>query len=551
MVMKRNIMQVMPLLMAVAFTACTNESEEPTVQNKTIVLTAGISSDAGSRTLLGDDSGTQTEIYWSDDTSDKFCFNINAYDYVFTKAENTTNSISAEFVCNIGNKPVPTFTVGTTYTAKYPSKTIPSYASQAGTKEALKDYHYMEASFTATEGMTWENVPALSFDTKAAIVKLTLKHDDFKGKSVTSVSLKTRTIPVVMATNTFTGDETDGSIVAYFAVPSDDFVMSGITIHAACQGVEYSASLGDKTLAAGKLYRVNKTMSKATSMERTAEEAVKGDFAMADGTFISQYATLTDEQKDNVKGIVFWTTHESDPDNANSAKLSDDKIMSAENPDCTHGLIVSLQDIATNAVWQGRSQELTDLLYGYYDMECVYKNFQNTNLFSPENKSDYADVNWDLGDEKYKNMILGYNNTKVYEAYNAYCTEKDKSAYMVKLIDVLNTWKNSNPKIEGTTGWYLPSIKELYILCNEDYLGAVPASTKTKTVVNASLVAAGGSKFYESNSSSDYPYWSSTETSATTTTQVGYSALKLSFYKGNSFRANKSGSGRVRAVCAF
>lgn len=548
--MKRTIIGMMVLLMAVAFTACTNESDELTVQNKTIVLTAGISSDAGSRTLLGNESGTQTEIYWSDDTSDAFSFKINSYTYDFNKAENTTNATSAKFVCDIGRKPVPTFTVGTTYTAKYPKTTISSYASQAGTKEALKNHHYMEASFTATEGMTWDDVSSLSFDTKVAIVKLTLKHDDFKGKSVINVSIKERTVPVVMATNTFTGDATDGSIVAYFAIPSDDFAMSSITIHAACEGVEYTAALGNKTLAAGKLYRVNKTMTKVTSMIKTAEQAVKGDFALADGTFISQYATLTDEQKDNVKGVVFWTTHEIDPDNANSAKLSDDKIMAAEHPECTHGLIVALQDIATNTVWQGRTAKYNGIS-NYYDMESVYKNFQNTNLFSPENKSDYADVNWDLGAAKYKYMILGYNNTKVYEAYNTYCTEKGKSEYVVKLIDVLNTWKESNPKIEGTTGWYLPSIKELYILCNEDYWGAVPASTKTKTVVNASLLAAGGSKFYESNSSSDYPYWSSTETSATTTTQVGYSALKLSFYKGNSYRAYKSVSGRVRAVCAF
>ena len=62
--------------------------------------------------------------------------------------------------------------------------------------------------------------------------------------------------------------------------------------------------------------------------------------------------SLTEEQKIKVAGIVFWTISDANPSGNTPAKLSDDKVMAADFPCCTHGLIVSLKDVATSQVWQ-------------------------------------------------------------------------------------------------------------------------------------------------------------------------------------------------------
>ena len=256
--MKRNIFWSMILLLVAAFSACTNESDELIAQNKKVVLNAGIDNHANSRVVLGDDTGTSAPIYWSDDESDAFSIDINETSYTFQKQGETTNAANAKFVYS-GSVELPTLSAGTTYTAKYPATTISSYASQTGTKESLKDYHYMEATFTATEGMSWNDVPSLTFDTKVAIVKLTLSNEDFKEQKVTGVTLKAEGATVVTATSTFDGDE-NGCIVVYFAVQPHE--MKDITLMATCNKNDYIVSLTDNNLITGKLYRVSKVMTK-------------------------------------------------------------------------------------------------------------------------------------------------------------------------------------------------------------------------------------------------------------------------------------------------
>ena len=78
-----------------------------------------------------------------------------------------------------------------------------------------------------------------------------------------------------------------------------------------------------------------------------------GDLAMEDGTFVrtDDYTTLTDEQKKACVGIVFWTYSDTYP----KSTLTNDKVLMADYPDCTHGLIVALKDAATGKPWQSAS----------------------------------------------------------------------------------------------------------------------------------------------------------------------------------------------------
>lgn len=48
-----------------------------------------------------------------------------------------------------------------------------------------------------------------------------------------------------------------------------------------------------------------------------------------------------------VVGIVFWTPSETTTESRQTpASLTDDKIMAADHPECTHGLAVALEDIS-------------------------------------------------------------------------------------------------------------------------------------------------------------------------------------------------------------
>lgn len=241
-------------VLAVLSAACNQKGEDLTPDLNSVTLTAGISSDSQTRTVLGDDSGEQTEVYWSDDESDAFSVEIDGNIYTFQKAGETVNSTVADFVCASAPEIVPG-----EYLAKYPSEEISVYTTQEGTKASLNKYHYMEAPFTVTEGQTWKDLN-LQFVTKVAIVKLTLSNEAFKGKSVTDVSLVSQGATIVSSITPFEGDAADGSIVVYFAIPSVYFDTKGVSIKASCEGKYYVSALEDNTLAAGKLYKVTKTM---------------------------------------------------------------------------------------------------------------------------------------------------------------------------------------------------------------------------------------------------------------------------------------------------
>lgn len=265
-------------------------------------------------------------------------------------------------------------------------------------------------------------------------------------------------------------------------------------------------------------------------------KTAKGDVALLDGTFIDvddlDKLSKSSYLKSKVAGVVFWTTKDSNTGGTTPAKLTDDKVMMADYPNCIHGLIAALKDVTTSCKWQEQNS-----------CESVYDAFQNTDLFTPTNKSDYASINSGTNKTNNCNKIFGYNNTKVLRAYNENCSSNGKSAYLVNPAAKLDEWKKSNKAPENTTDWYLPSEKELFMLCRkdmDDIYAQNTGATLTKNTVNTSLQKIGGSQF----GSSDVIYWSSTEKEANV-------AFIVSFYKGGAAFKNKYYNYYVRAVCAF
>lgn len=268
-------------------------------------------------------------------------------------------------------------------------------------------------------------------------------------------------------------------------------------------------------------------------------QAVKGDLALSDGTFVKQVeiAKLSAAQKAMVSGIVFWTVGED-----GNTTLTSDAVMNAAYNNCTHGLIVSLTDVAEYCTWQGNSSD---------DGQSVYESVYNVFQSQDNTYKNYAAVASGTGADQNINKILGYNNTKVLEAYNEHCKNNSKTAYLVKPIEELATWKLSNSRITNATEWFIPSAKELTLLYGIDAedVGnstAYQGSGVTINTVNSILSNWGeGADVLQSSF-----YWSSSESIS----GDGNQAFSMNF-EGGSYALGsrmKNYSNRyVRAVCAF
>lgn len=347
---------------------------------------------------------------------------------------------------------------------------------------------------------------------------------------------------------------------------------------------------------------------------KSAAQARKGDFAMIDGTFVDKDATLTQEQKEGCSGIVFWTEAEKEIKDAALASnvtttlaqdklptLADDKIMKKDFPDCTHGLIVALKNISSSMVWQKRLSAA--------DNTSVWKDFQEgSSTYGSESEYKAVAPNFDLESGAYYdhtedpfNQILGYQNTKVALAYNDYASALRWS--IVQPVAALGSFEKENPAPAGSTGWYIPSIKELTLLtmgdfyggCRDDYYsgdglyntwylencyaflfnwrlgyGGTLWDYVTLSLVNPSLAKAGGDIFVAPASSTDASihYRSSTEGHRWSKTALGTETYKNNTYSLYFYVESDTGAGgnydcttiyiygknmetNVRAVCAF
>ena len=264
----------------------------------------------------------------------------------------------------------------------------------------------------------------------------------------------------------------------------------------------------------------------------------KGDLAMKNGSFM-KYATdmtLTDAQQANVAGIVFWTTADMNTaaDAQTPAKLTDDEIMKKDFPNCTHGLIVSLKDVSQGTKWQESDTNIADW---------------QTNTFNADDKNDYKSIASTCNSYDFTvdliNYILGYQNTKILKAYNESLSD-DKSANTVLPVSLLDEFSNDNPAPANTTGWFIPSEKELTLLCgvDSDDVYKNQFGTSTKEAMNGILTSLGTN--YAHTFGDNY-YWSSSERA-----DNEKFAFYVYFYNGFVNYDLKDGvTACVRAVCAY
>ena len=282
------------------------------------------------------------------------------------------------------------------------------------------------------------------------------------------------------------------------------------------------------------------TVSSTKIISYTAGEVKAGDYIYSDGTtsdgglrkryYGSNTAPVIADPKPEptagktVVGIVFWVPKDTETHltgRSTPASLTFDKIMAADYPNCTHGLAVAIKEVG-NMAWQ--------------ESDLWVATFQSGSNFNPTNKSDYVTIEYS-NSKQYNNRILGYQNTKVIQEFNKHIESSD-IGQIVKPADALDSFTLAAPN--GSTGWFLPSIKELHMLCYKDVDDVENNRHNNKfenrEIVKSSLSAAGGETL-------DGNYWTSTE--------LYDEAFVVSFANGSIRSNGKDKSYKVRGICAF
>jgi hypothetical protein len=291
-----------------------------------------------------------------------------------------------------------------------------------------------------------------------------------------------------------------------------------------------------------------------------ADDAQLYDLALSDGSFVSVWpegvlkdATLNDDNliqiqenfdklnlsPQSICGLVYYV-------NGITGYDIRDNVLQYDHPNCTHGFILALNDMPEGYIkWQETS-------------ESVYEKFQTKDGISVNpNSLKYEPIvlnyytNGADNDVAQLKKALGYNNTKVLRAYDYYYADSD---HKVTLVESLDNFVNENAAPEGSSGWYIPSPRELVLLLQSDDIefrgNGIDITTQFANIQGILENIIGASEM------KDDCYWTSSE--GTQNVSI-YGAWGVHFDSGNYSRVSlyykNDGTSNsdlyLRAVCAF
>ena len=408
---------------------------------------------------------------------------------------------------------------GATYYAYYPYQENMNGKIDASAANAANFFKPLVDSWTpATDQSTYALYTAQDLMTGSGTLG-----DDASARTLTIALSHCMALAIIKTPSTeyILTDAQGGGLPAYTA-SAPDLTFNGFTPFAMAIGSHrYLARpaattqlLGSYTNASGKTQEFtftptitageykNYVVDNAT-VTRVNHQLLVGDFYMKDGTLVGKDVDLSDAQKANCLGVVFYVAD----------ITGDDPLLKKDHSGCTHGLVVALKDASASSLCSASTEYITG------------------NWLSSNNSYGIATL------ETFDKM-QGYANTKALAGYNA--SERasgGNSGYKVLPIDLITQYASGHPAPTNSSGWYWPSIMELKYICWGQ--GATGESTAGLNMLNVQLGKLGISSLQSSY------YWSSTES-------YFDNAWLVYFLNGNLYD-NDKGSGRygVRAVLAF
>lgn len=361
------------------------------------------------------------------------------------------------------------------------------------TREAYTASDLMTCHSTASPGLTVNTLDVaffMSHRMSLAVIDLPKTVYEFTDARVPDYTVITPT--------TFTGSAKPLRTGDHFRYIVNPQASAAPTISGSFDGGSLEFTITPSELYKGYFKRFKVNGAPETKINYTIQ---RGDFLLTDGNLLPRDAALTEEQKAKVAAIVFWTPAETETEGRiTPARLSDDKIRSKDFPHCTHGLAISTKR-PVPAPWQNDHDNWT--------ADDFVLNFQNSDNFSRADKSDFRPIAPLNKAEDDLNRVLGYQNTRILLAYNDWHKASGKGT-LVGIADKLTEFAAANPAPEGSTGWYIPSAKELYMFVNKDLdnIYKLKNGFETSDILNSSYSTLG---IYPPLEFFRY-LWSSTET---------------------------------------
>lgn len=215
-----------------------------------------------------------------------------------------------------------------------------------------------------------------------------------------------------------------------------------------------------------------------------------GDYLMKNGQFISSSSTLTQDQKDNVIGVVFYVT--SDIEDTNLGADVKNYLRANPSHSSVHGKAISLKNYSPDSKWA--ISESSAFLQQYEDLAQAIQDM---------NGYGHSQSIWNLGSGR------GYY---AFDYAKAYQEENDYEGFV-------------------NTGWYLPSEGEFNLLNIQ------------LTAVDNALVALGADRLYGAT------YWSSSEKEGAYAWTYGLPSLSILPTQWNS--VYKQSENTLRFAIAF
>lgn len=209
-----------------------------------------------------------------------------------------------------------------------------------------------------------------------------------------------------------------------------------------------------------------------------------GDFYLKNGTLVGKGENLTDAQKANCIGIVYWL---------GDIKKDNYGLLDEKFPSGMHGLVVSLWDMP--APDNNLSVKMTWTYGEYEDVSDWLAKAQWSNR-----PNGFTSIQKD----EYQEKMQGYANTIALKEYNKHVEVKYglDSEYYVKPVKGLDAFETTHPAPSSSSGWYWPSVDELKYVC---WGQGATSGTDGKDMLNDKIKKVNGNVF------DDVYYWSSTE----------------------------------------
>jgi len=495
--MKTNIIFLMLLLVA-ALCSCNSDerfgSETLQPDSGAIELTVNAHNFVtdGAPDTRATDNGKETTFEKDDrvgviilDGSSNIVYNNIPYKYngsqwVFDSGNNESKS-----QCYYDNK-----AGSLTYIVYYPYSSVADGAKSESDLKAQfspKPIQQSKEAYRASDLMVW----ASSFDTPLKTLTAELRHayasvslspkvkytlNDDKSTVISYVTSRLSDVNLTISDKVYSPYRAeDGSFRCILPV---GFSVGDVRYFYTFDGKTYGGTFNIASVAANTRYTSTQQIDAGIY---NFDKVQVGDFYCmnsSDEGYLIPSDAVTLPTDANPVGIVYWV--------GNPANATDgDPLLGTDHSNCTHGLVVALQDAGGNSLWSSNYEDIT------------------SNWLSQQTDTPYG-----ISSLKEQNKMQGYANTKALKGYNA--AKGDESNLRALPIDLIGTYATTHSAPVNSSNWYWPSVMELKYMCwGKNNSSGVAGRNMLNTQLGKLGIASLQSPYYWSSTERDYNYaWS-------------------------------------------